>query len=415
MSERRPRVAMLISNGYAPDTRLQKQAHTLAAAGFRVTIIAWDRLRLYPVTARERAPALLAETLRAWPGRQVEQPEPVSVVRIRVPAGYRTGRPLLSKMPRFWWHALHELRRIRPDVIHACDLDTMPVATLYRRLTGTPVIYDAREFYPGMVQANVGPVLSRALDVLDGWVTPRADAVLAVGERLAARHRALGGRVWIVPNAQALPTDNGTGSARALIREGLGMPDDALLVVYVGYLTPDRLLAPLLDAVCALPDVWLLIGGVGPQADLVASYAARCPRIQALGWVPVDDVVTIVSSADVVYYGLDAQNPNSFYFMPNLAFTALATGRPLLTTPVGEIAEVVRAERCGVVMRAPSADAAAEALESLRDGAFRAGLAEQARRLGRSDYNWSSAATQLLDAYDASLCMKRGVRQHVLE
>ena len=142
-----------------------------------------------------------------------------------------------------------------------------------------------------MVQANVGPVLSRALDVLDGWLTPRADAVLAVGERLAARHRALGGRVWIVPNAQALPTDNGTGSARALIREGLGMPDDALLVVYVGYLTPDRLLAPLLDAVCALPDVWLLIGGVGPQADLVASYAARCPRIQALGWVPVDDVV----------------------------------------------------------------------------------------------------------------------------
>jgi len=31
---------------------------------------------------------------------------------------------------------------------------------------------------------------------------------------------------------------------------------------------------------------------------------------------------------------------------------------------------------------------------------FRAGLAEQARRLGRSDYNWCSAATQLLDAYN---------------
>lgn len=401
-----PRVAMLISNGYAPDPRLQKQAHTLAAAGCRVTIIAWDRLRLYPATAQEGAPPLLAETLRGWSGRRVEQPEPVTVVRVRVPAGYRTGRPLLKKMPRFWWHALHELRRIRPDAVHACDLDTLPVACLYRQMTGTPVIYDAREFYAGMVQANVGPEISRALDALDGWLTPRVDAVLAVGERLATRQRALGGRVWIVPNAQALPPADLAHTARPLVRDGLGMPDDALLVVYVGYLTPDRLLMPLLEAVSELPNVWLLLGGIGPQADVVASYAARCPRINALGWVPVDDVVSVVSAADVVYYGLDAQNPNSYYFMPNLAFTALAVGRPLLTTPVGEIAEVVRAERCGVVMHAPTAEAAIAALDTLRDGALRADLAAQARRLGRSRYNWSSAATELLDAYNCTNIVK---------
>ena len=53
-------------NGYAPDSRLQKQAHTLAAAGFRVTkIVAWNRC-IYPVTRAARR--LLAETLRTWPG-----------------------------------------------------------------------------------------------------------------------------------------------------------------------------------------------------------------------------------------------------------------------------------------------------------------------------------------------------------
>src|SRR5690606_30933638 len=102
----------------------------------------------------------------------------------------------------------------------------------------------------------------------------------------------------------------------------------------------------------------------------------------------------------------DAQNPNSYYFMPNLAFTALAVGRPLLTTPVGEIAEVVRAERCGVVMHAPTAEAAIAALDTLRDGALRADLAAQARRLGRSRYNWSSAATELLDAYNCTNIVK---------
>jgi len=178
------------------------------------------------------------------------------------------------------------------------------------------------------------------------------------------------------------------------------------LVVYVGYLNPDRLLTPLLDAALALPDVWVLIGGVGPQAELVASYAARCPRIKALGWVPVDDVVTIVGSADVVYYGLDAQNPNSAYFMPNLALSAIAAGRPLLTTPVGEIAEVIRAEGCGVVMTAPTAAAAVEALDRLRGRTFRAELARRARALGAARYNWNYAAAQLLEAYNCTSFVK---------
>lgn len=415
MSARRPRVAMLISSGYAPDVRLQKQAHTLAAAGYRVTIVAWDRLRRYPVTARESAPPLLASTLADWPGRHSAPPEPISVVRVRVPAGYRTGRPLLTRMPRFWLQALHELRRIRPDAIHACDLDTLPPAFLYRQWTGTPVVYDAREFYAGMVQANVGHALSHALDRLDRWLTPRVDAVLAVGERLAARHRALGGRVWIVPNAQPLPPPDLAATAGESIRQALAMPPGALLVVYIGYLTPDRLLAPLLDAVCALPEVWLLLGGIGPQADLVASYAARCARIKPLGWVPVEEVAAVVSSADVVYYGLDAQNPNSFFFMPNLAFTAIAAGRPLLTTPVGEIAEVVRAEGCGLVMDAPTAQAAAGALRALHQNGRRAEMAGRARALAEDRFNWASAATQLLDAYNCLNIVKKCSDGHFWE
>lgn len=399
MNAQRPRVAMLISSGYAPDVRLQKQAHTLATAGYRVTIIAWDRLRAHPPTARESATPLLAASLAGWPGRCDEPPGPVTIVRLQIAAGYRTGRPLLAKMPRFWARALHELRRFRPDIVHACDLDTLPAAYCYRCLTGTPVIYDAREFYAGMVQANVGPALSRALDALDGWLTPRVDAVLAVGERLAARHRALGGRVWIVPNAHPLPPPDLAATSGAQLRQRLALPDGALLVVYVGYLTPDRLLAPLLDAVSVLPDVWLLVGGTGPQAERVAAYAARCSRIRPLGWVPLEQVAAVVSSADVVYYGLDAQHPNSAYFMPNLALTALAVGRPLLTTPVGEIAEVVRVEACGVVMEDATASAAIAALGRLQDPALRAALAGRALALGQSRYDWRCAASQLLDAY----------------
>jgi glycosyltransferase involved in cell wall biosynthesis len=284
-------------------------------------------------------------------------------------------------------------------VVHAHDLDTLPVAFLYGRLAHVPVIYDAREYYPGMVQANVGKRASRALDWLDHWLTPRVDAVVAVGERLAARHRAMGGRVWIVNNSQPLRDANTTEQAGKTFRQTLGVPEDALLVVYVGYLTPDRCLDPVLKAVPRLEQVWLVVAGTGPQLEKVQQAAAGCERIRTLGWVPLDQVAAVVASGDVAYYGLEAWNTNSVYFLPNLGFFALAVGRPILTTPVGEIADLVRREKCGVVMPTATPEAAERALVQLCDRAYHASLASRARFIGQTAYNWSCAATQLLAMY----------------
>lgn len=396
---KRPHVVMLLSNGYDPDVRTQKEAHTLALAGYRVTVIAWDRLLKFPRSATESIPPALDRALAGWEGCVPGEPEPVSIVRIQVSAGYRTGRRLLSKIPRYWWQAYREIRRLRPDIVHANDLDTLPVAVLYRRLTGVPVVYDAREYYPGMVQPNVGQRFSRILERLDGWLTPHADAVLTVGDRLKARMGSLQDRVWVVHNSQPLPDRAAIDAAGRAKRRAWGVPDEALLVVYVGYMTPDRLLAPLLEAVARLDDVWLAIGGTGPQLSTVQAAAESCPRMRVLGWVPLDEVASVVASGDVVYYGLDASFPNSYFFMPNLAFFALATGRPLLTTPVGEIAEVVGREECGLVMESASSEAALRALRDLRDPTRRDRLAARAAALGETEYTWAHAAEQLLAAY----------------
>lgn len=397
---------MLISNAYEPDVRAQKEAHMLALAGYRVTVIAWDRSLAYPAQAVEEIPARFAAALADWPGRSVDVPEPVSIVRIRIPAGYRTGLPLVRKVPSFWWRLFQEARRARPAVLHAHQLDTLPVAHVLGRLYGVPVVYDAREYYAGMVEATAGRQIGRILEPLDRWLTRRSHAVLAVGERQAARHRAMGGRVWIVHNSQPPPEVDAATVDGPAFRRSLGIPNAALLVTYVGNLTPDRLLTPLLEAVARCDGVWLVVGGAGPQESQVQAAAAACPRILALGRVPLTQVGHIVAAADVVYYGLNAGDPNSFYFMPNLCFFACAAGRPLLVTPVGEIADVVRREQCGLVMEAATGVAAEDALHRLRDDSFRASLAARARHLGRSEFHLTGAATRLLEAY-ASVTIKR--------
>jgi len=391
---------MLLSNPYEPDVRAQKEAHMLALAGYHVTVIAWDRSLSYPARAEEEIPARLAAALAEWPGRSVATPQPVAIVRIRIRAGWRLGpRHLLPKIPAFWWRLFQETRRARPAVVHAHQLDTLPVAHVFGRLHGVPVVYDAREYYAGMLAATAGRLITGALERLDRWLTPRADAVLAVGERQAARHREMGGRVWIVHNSQPPSTMDAAAAAGRAWRRTLGVPEAALLVAYVGNLSHDRLLTPVLEAVSRLDNVFLVVGGDGPSAPEVQAAASACPRIRALGRVPLAQVPHVVTASDVVYYGLNATDPNSFYFMPNLAFFAFAAGRPLLVTPVGEIAEVVRREQCGVVMEADTAAAAETALHRLRDDSLRAALAARAQQLGRTEFNVTCTATRLLEAY----------------
>jgi glycosyltransferase involved in cell wall biosynthesis len=382
MSENVPHVVMLLSNGYRPDRRVQKEAHTLAAAGYRVTIIAWDRKGELPLHEIEQTPE-----------------SDVAVVRIRVSAGYGSGRELLPKMLLFWWRALHELRRARPAVIHAHDLDTLPLACCYGVSVGLPVVFDAHEFYPGMVRANAGKRLSSILAWMETILVARVTGVITIGERLAARYRAMGAQVWIVHNSQPLPDLDELNAAGREQRRALAVPEDDLLVIYVGMLTQDRLIMPLVEAVKQMDRVWLAVGGEGSQRSALEAAAATCERIKVLGWVPPDDVIRVVSSGDVVYYGLDKNNPNSRYFMPNLAFHALAGGRPLLVTPVGEIAEVVRQTGCGVVMETASQKAAQAALALLADSDLRVTLGQRARYICQEQYNWSFAAKQLLALY----------------
>jgi glycosyltransferase involved in cell wall biosynthesis len=85
--------------------------------------------------------------------------------------------------------------------------------------------------------------------------------------------------------------------------------------------------------------------------------------------------------------------------MPNLAFHALAAGRPLVTTPVGEIAEIVQREQVGVVMDAATPMAARRALERLTDAHYRVTLARQARYICQTKYHWQITADRLLAAY----------------
>ena len=376
----KPSIVMLLDNAFRPDPRVANEARSLAAAGYRVTILAWDREGEHP-------------PLEWWHGVLVE--------RVAVRSRHRLGSGQLLYLALFWWCVFWRLVWRRVDAIHCHDFDTLPVGWAAAALKGCRLVYDAHESYADMLGANVAPWIKRAVVRLERLLCGRADAVLTVGELLAADLERRGARrTWVVGNWKCLE-DFDFGPDVAATRRGELAPEAALVVGYVGWLNADRGVAPLLEAVAALDGVALVIGGDGPLADAAREAADGCPRIRFLGYVDPVQIPLYTSVCDVIYYGLDTSNANSRFSAPNKLFEALAAGKAVVCNDCGEIGRIVREESCGVVVGSLTRDALVSALSELREPGRLADCQARSQRAGRERYNWRHAERGLLDLYGA--------------
>jgi glycosyltransferase involved in cell wall biosynthesis len=374
-------VLMLLTNAYDPDPRVRQEAVSLTRMGCRVRILAWDR--------DLRGPA--AETI-----------EGVEVDRVFVASTHGRGVTqvlfYLRLYARMFWRGL-----ATPfDAVHCHDLDTLPLGFALGKLRRKPIVYDAHESFPDMLEGSVPRVVQRALVLVENLLIRRIDLLITVGGKLRQHFVARGARrTVVVGNWKRLHEFSRTPAEVAEVRRTLGFPEDALVVVCITQLLRDRKIEELLRAVDGSPGVWLLIGGKGVLQDAVVQAAAANPRIRFLGFVSGRQIADYTCAGDVVYYGFDPQNPNARFSAPNKLFEALAAGRPLITGDFGEIADVVREAQCGIVLPRYSDDEIRLALDALRDTQRRATMAENARRFGSAFMNWEKGEEILRQEYSA--------------
>jgi glycosyltransferase involved in cell wall biosynthesis len=356
---------MLLSNGLAPDPRVEAEARALARAGADVTIVGWDRDGDLPET--EELPV-------AAVGRD-DASRPVHVQRFRLASTHGRGTSQILRMPSVWRRFVRMGREIRPDVVHAHDLDTLPAGYALARAGRAALVFDAHESYPDMLARNVAAPVRAACRALERFLVPRADLLVTVGEKLRSHYEAMGARQSVVVGNWRDPVPEARRpEVRQALRESVGVAAHGVFICFIAHLTRERRLEPLLAAVDAMPSAWLVVGGTGPAEGLVSEAARQCSRIRYLGRVASGDVARWTAASDAVYYGFDPANPNARFSAPNKLFEALAGGVPILTARFGEIGEVVAATNCGLLLPEYTTEALCDAIEALSDPRRRARL-----------------------------------------
>lgn len=295
---------------------------------------------------------------------------------------------------------------LKPDVVHVSTPG--PVGWAGRRWakrTSVPLagVYhtDFPAYVSALVEARVLPAVTCAY--LRSFYRPFA-LVLARSEASARTVRTQG--IIAAEVLRTLPAGIDTdlfhpSRRRAGAWAGLGVPQGARVVLYVGRLSVEKNL-PLLVRVwrqvsglrtsSACSAVLALVGD-GPFALRMRQALAGTPTI-FVGVHSGEDLATLYASADLFVF------PSATDTLGQVVLEAQASGLPALVSDRGGPAEIVRDGVSGMVLPADDADAWARAVARLLDDeGTRRALADRARETvaGRSlaamfDQFWSAHA-----------------------
>lgn len=317
----------------------------------------------------------------------------VELVRIRG-AGIRERFGALRIL--LFWQARVYLRYRRENLsaVAAQNLFLLPLAHRLARRTGAVFAYNAHELETETI-ASKGPRRRIQRLIERHWIR-RTDIVSVVNEPIAQWYREAypGIEPVVVTNS---PLDaGGSVDLRAL----LGVPEDRILYIHVGYLAPGRSIPLLLEVFSKAENAQIVFLGDGALRPKVEAAARLHPNIHWLAPVPPDEVVAHVRGADVSLCLIEDLCLSMRLSSPNKLMESLAAGVPPLCSDLPEARRLLGD-------RAPT---------WVLDDAG-AGLAEAVARISREDVDafradppkipaWEDQARALESAYEAALDAK---------
>jgi glycosyltransferase involved in cell wall biosynthesis len=424
------RVAMLAANDLRFDSRVRREAASLAAAGHRVTVYAvlseatvgranevteGFTIKRLPMLSR---PVGMSASGSSGPARQRRRMSLMSVV-VRL---HGATRPLLGGLVHFlmnWQFRWHRWgRRVvavaaPADVWHAHDLNALPAALACARHHGGRVVYDSHEiFSEAGAAAGLPAVARRILRHNERRWAQRCDAVITINRSLATYlETALDvPRVEVLHNC-AEPLERQPDQR---LRQATGVPRDAQLVLYHGSLVAHRGLPVLLRAMgdprlAGAHLVYMGFGPLRPQLEAQAADAEWRDRVHFLAPVPPGVLTAWVVGADVAAMPIEHSTLNHYLSSPNKLFEAMAAGVPVVGPDYPEFRRLVRDHAAGPLGRLcdpsePSDVAAAIALILRASPVERARLRRRCRLAAVELWNWQREADLLLGLY-ASLAV----------
>ncbi len=338
---------MLLAKAYRPDPRVYKEATTLSKNGFEVSILCWDRGGKCPKYKKEA-------------NIQVFQ---LSFLKIE---NYS-----LLKFPLclLLFNVISILWAItkRIDYVHSNDFDTLPAGYAISRINRAKLVYDAHESYVDAIAPHVPKFIQTIVAIAESLLIRKANYVITENNRKKSILIKRGAsKVHILPNYPMVSLFRSMDQETSKTVLGL---EEKFVILYIGEVMPGRNIELLVDLAGLLKtrgveDIVFMIVGDGvllPRLKETVQQQNLSRYFVFVKWVSPENVPLYYAASDIVYILLERE-PINIISMPNKLFEAIASGKTVLASDFGKIAEIVTTTECGLLC---SSTKASEVLDTL--------------------------------------------------
>lgn len=376
-------VASVVLNTFTRDSRVEKEAEALAAAGYFVTVY-----------------ALAGEGL---PFKEERSGYFVERLPVRASCFGSSFIGHLIKMIEFSFRLAWRTRNA--SIFHCHDFHPLPAALLaqFIGLSKAQIVYDAHEFES---QKNgLTPFRSLCVRLLEQIASRHLAAFISVSPSIIASYREL------IPDLEGILILNcprlWAPEKKNILRRELGIGDDVYIVLYQGGFMPGRHIEELLEAFRIEDRADRVLVFLGHAADtalarsierVIKSAAATLGNVHYLPSVSPELLSEYTGSADIGISLIEDVCLSYRYCLPNKFFEFAMAGLPIVVSDLPEMRRMVEDYDCGVVCSSPEPASIIRSIDTVLSGDMvRAGL--NARQMAEEN-SWERQEHKLLTLYE---------------
>lgn len=243
---------------------------------------------------------------------------------------------------------------------------SIPAAMMLQQQYGGRVVCDCVENVEverHSLAPNLHPPAREMVNLAAYGGLSRCDGLMTVSNAVAKTLSRYGRPVRVQPNYRRFEVPTESHALRGLI----GVGDDAIVLATSGGVVQG--FESVLEALAQLPAnihlaAFVRIRPFSYEAAVLDRISALGleDRVHILGFVPYEELASLLADADLGIMILDPDNPNHSVSLPNRVFDFTTSGLPFVAPPIPEIADYVNRHTCGLILSDVSSASWAEAI-----------------------------------------------------
>jgi glycosyltransferase involved in cell wall biosynthesis len=279
------------------------------------------------------------------------------------------------------------------------DLDTLLPNFLLSKIKESALIYDSHEYFTEVPEL-IGRDKVRAIWLrIESYILPKLKTMFTVNETLAKIYS----EKYHIPvhTVRNVPKLDGYRKNENMhdIREKYGIAPTDYLLIYQGAVNKDRGLEELIEAFTYLPEVYhLLIIGSGDvhQTLLEKTIELKLKQIHFTGQIPFSELAAYTYQTDLGVSLEKSTNLNYRYALPNKVFDYLASGVPILVSPLTELCAILDKHDVGKLLPSHEPKVIAETIESIFANQNQLAIWKENTQKASEEYCWEKEEKKLV-------------------